>query len=321
MISVIIPVYNVENYIKECLYSVMNQTFEDIEIICVNDGSTDNSLNILNEFKRYDSRFTIISQDNKGLSAARNAGLKVAEGEYIYFLDSDDYIELDALQELHTQVKEKDLDMVLFKTCCFYEDTKENFTNNYFEMNFLNELVNEKVFNYTNLNQKVYDLAVTMGGTFFKHDLISDLTFPEGLIFEDNPFFIEAILKAKRVFFFEKYLYHKRERRDSITNNGSRNFSDIIEIRNIIIELAKKYDNFYGYLYAKKLNLIKSRFLQTSDEFKEDFFNKIKNDFEKHKEEYETSSDFQGLPDNVKSIFYAGLSAENYEGFEDSITS
>ena len=319
-ISVIIPVYNVENYLKECLDSVVNQTFEDIEIISVDDGSTDESLSILKRYWRHDSRFTIISQENKGPSAARNAGLKVAKGDYIYFLDSDDYIELDTLQELYAQASEKDLDMVLFKTCCFHDGSKEKFTNEYFEMSFLEDLVNENIFSYEDLDQKVYDLAVTMGSTFFKRDLISDLIFPEGLIFEDNSFFIEAILNAKRVFFFDKYLYHKRERRNSITVDGSCNFSDIIEIRNILIDLARKYDNFYGYLYAKKFNLIKFRFLQTSDEFKGDFFSKIKQDFENHKDEYESSQDFQNIQEKFKSIFYAGLNAKNYNEFEDMIT-
>lgn len=321
MISVIIPVYNVEKYLNECLDSVVNQTFSDIEIICVNDGSTDGSLSVLKEYSSHDSRLKIISQENRGLSAARNAGLKVAKGNYIYFLDSDDYIELDALQELYTQVTEKDLDMLLFKTCCFDDNSKEKFKENYFEMNFLNDLINGEVFNYKDIDQRVYDLAVTMGSTFFKHELISGFVFPEGLIFEDNPFFIEAILNAKKVFFLEKYLYHKRERKDSITVDGSRNFSDIIKIRNIIIDLAKKYDNFYDYLYVKKLNLIKSRFLQTSNEFKEDFFNKIKKDFENYKTEYESSEEFQNIPDKVKSIFYAGLKSKNWEEFEDNINS
>lgn len=320
-ISVIVPVYNVENYLEVCLDSVVNQTFRDIEIICVNDGSTDGSLSILKEYCKHDSRFTIISQENRGLSAARNAGFKVAKGNYIYFLDSDDYIELDALQKLYTHCVEKDLDMLLFKTCCFDDVSKEKFKESYFEMNFLTDLIKGEVFNYKDINQKVYDLAVTMGSTFFRYELISDLTFPEGLIFEDNPFFIEAILNAKRVYFLEEYLYHKRERRNSITVDGSRNFSDIIEIRNIIIDLAKEYDNFYGYLYAKKLGLIKSRYLQTANEFKEEFFNKIKKDFEKHKSEYESSDEFQNLSDNVKSIFYAGLNSKNYREFEDSINS
>lgn len=219
-ISVIIPVHNAENYLKECLDSVVNQTFEDIEIICVDDGSSDKSLQILKKYWRHDSRFTIISQENKGLFSARNAGLKVAKGDYAYFLDSDEYIELDALQELYNQANEKDLDMVLFKTRCFFDDTKEKFTNEYFEMDFLEDLVDGNIFCYEDINQKDNDLTVPMGSTFFKCDLISDLTFPEGLIVEGNPFFMAAILKAKRVLFLDKYLHNKRERNDSITVDG-----------------------------------------------------------------------------------------------------
>ena len=168
------------------------------------------------------------------------------------------------------------------------------------------------------LGSLITDLAVTVPGVLFRRDLISNLKFPEDLIFEDNVFFTEAVFNAKRILFYNKHLYYYRMRKDSITNSGS-NFSDIIEIRNMIIDLAKKYDNFYSYLYAKKLNLIKFRFSQTSDEFKEDFFNKIKIDFEKHKDEYESSEDFQNLPDDVKSIFYAGLDSKNYEEFENKI--
>ena len=97
-ISVIIPVYNVENYLEESLDSIINQTFTDLEIICVNDGSTDNSPSILNNYANKDSRINIINQENKGLSAARNSGLDVATGDYIYFFDSDDILELTALE-------------------------------------------------------------------------------------------------------------------------------------------------------------------------------------------------------------------------------
>ena len=92
-VSVIIAVYNVENFLEECLNSVINQTFDDIEIICVNDGSTDSSAEILDRFAQKDSRIKIITQPNGGLSKARNAGLKIASGKFVYFLDSDDYIE------------------------------------------------------------------------------------------------------------------------------------------------------------------------------------------------------------------------------------
>ena len=99
-ISVIIPVYNVENYLKRCLNSVLNQTLKDIEIICVNDGSTDDSAQICEEYALKDERFSVFHQENKGVSAARNKGLSLAEGEYICFIDSDDSIKENYLSHL-----------------------------------------------------------------------------------------------------------------------------------------------------------------------------------------------------------------------------
>lgn len=98
LVSIVIPVYNVELYLRECLDSVISQTYHNLEIICVNDGSPDNSLSILEEYAAKDSRIRIISQENAGISVARNTGMDVATGEYIYFLDSDDYIALEMVE-------------------------------------------------------------------------------------------------------------------------------------------------------------------------------------------------------------------------------
>lgn len=323
VISVIIPVYNVEPYLKESLDSVCNQTFKDIEIICVNDGSTDNSLQILEEYKKIDSRISIISKENGGLSSARNVGLRHAKGEYIYFLDSDDYLELNALKEVYELSVKNDLDMLIFKLQCFNDKTKEKFTTPYFEMEFLNDLVGENVFNYKDIGAaKIFDIVVTMQSSFFRHDLISDMRFPEGLIFEDTLFFPEALFRAQNVFFYNKYLCNYRIREDSITASDFKNFSDIIEIMNLIIDLTKKYDNFdefKGILYSKKLIRIKYRFLEISDDYKKDFFDKIKKDFLSKKGEYESDESFHNVSDKIKKIFYAGLKSKDYEEFEKSI--
>lgn len=105
-LSVIIPVYNVEKYLKRCLDSVINQTLKDIEILCINDGSTDDSLSILEEYKSKDSRIVIISQGNKGLAATRNVGIENAKGEYLAFVDSDDWINSKFLECLYSSAKE-----------------------------------------------------------------------------------------------------------------------------------------------------------------------------------------------------------------------
>lgn len=112
-ISIIIPVYNVEKYLRECLGSILNQTFTDFEVICVNDGSTDSSLKILEEYSQKDSRFKIINQEKQGAGAARNNGLKYAQGEFVQFLDSDDYFEPTMLEEMYNKAREFDADLVV----------------------------------------------------------------------------------------------------------------------------------------------------------------------------------------------------------------
>ena len=109
-ISVIIPVYNVEKYLRRCLDSVINQTFRDLEIICVNDGSTDGSAEVLEEYKNKDKRIVLLNRENAGPGAARNAGLKIAKGKYISFIDSDDWIDLDFFEKLYTAAEKYDAD-------------------------------------------------------------------------------------------------------------------------------------------------------------------------------------------------------------------
>lgn len=121
MVSVIIPVYNVEKYLPECLDSVIAQSVEDIEIICVNDGSTDGSGEILNTYAEKDRRIRIITQENRGLSAARNAGAAVSSGRYLYFLDSDDMIAPDALKLMTERCQADQLDFLRFNMEPFYE--------------------------------------------------------------------------------------------------------------------------------------------------------------------------------------------------------
>ena len=122
MISVIVPVYNVEEYLEECLESIQNQTYTNFEVILVNDGSTDASKEICERFCRQDSRFYLINQENKGLSGARNRGMSESHGEFITFVDSDDVLKEDMLEQLIKQVTLDDIDIV---ECWYTNDQKE----------------------------------------------------------------------------------------------------------------------------------------------------------------------------------------------------
>ena len=318
-VSVIIPVYNVENYLEECLDSIINQTLKDIEIICINDGSTDNSLEILNDYASKDSRIKVLTQENKGLSATRNHGLKLAEGEYIYFMDSDDILELTALEELYGISKnDEECDMVIFKLINFDDDSNEKFISNYYEMEFLRKFKN-KYFSYKDVGIKIFDVAVSTPGKFFKRDLIHDLTFPEGLIFEDNLFFTEAFLKSNKLYFYDKYLYNRRVRDESITQTPTIKFADSIIIINKMIELAKEFDVYDTYkvkLFEKKMSSGFSRFAAVRDEDKEEYFNILKDDFKRFNEEFKNDPTLSLEADErSKFIFQNVLEYESYKEF------
>lgn len=113
LVSIIIPVYNVQEYLRKCLDSVINQTYKNLEIIIVNDGSTDNSFSICKEYAKKDPRIILLSQENRGLSNARNTGIKKISGNYIYFVDSDDWLRLDAIEESIALAIEYDADLSL----------------------------------------------------------------------------------------------------------------------------------------------------------------------------------------------------------------
>lgn len=123
-ISVIIPVYNVEQYLRECLESVINQTLSELEIICINDGSTDSSLDILREYEQKDNRIIVINQENEGVAATRNVGISLAKGEYISFIDSDDYIDLDFYEKLYNAAKKYKADIACTNLYRFSDSVK-----------------------------------------------------------------------------------------------------------------------------------------------------------------------------------------------------
>ncbi len=319
VISVIIPIFNSELYLKECLDSVCNQTFKNLEIICINDGSTDNSLSILHEYGKQDNRIIIIDQENSGSGMARNVGLNSSNGKYIYFMDSDDFLELNALEDLYSIAEEKKLDILLFKLCSFNDKTYEKFKNPYYEMGFLNKYFKNKIFNYRDLDEKIFSIPASPPGKLYKKELISDIRFPEGIIFEDNPFFIEAILKADKVYFYDEYLYNRRIRDDSVTASNFENFSDCIPMLNMLIDIVKKlnlFEQFASKLYSYKIKTILMRYNMLNHELKLDFFNKMKTDFASHKQEYESDIQFENVDFKLKQIFYLCISSNTQEVFD-----
>ena len=220
-VSVIIPVYNAQQYLIECIGSVLGQTLQDFEIICVDDGSGDASDTILNEYAETDDRFVLLSQTNKGVSAARNAGIKAAKGEYIYFLDSDDYVEPDALETACKLLEAKKLDIVYFDTFAFGEEGIQqadiDAKNRYYARNHAYDAVyTGKNLLYKMLENREYSCPVWK--QVIRKDFLekNNICFYDGIIHEDELYTFQTMLLAERVAYIPKTLHHRRLRKDSI---------------------------------------------------------------------------------------------------------
>lgn len=314
-ISVIIPVYNVEKYLRKCLESVINQTFRDIEIICIDDGSSDNSLKILREYERLDTRIKIISQENKGVSAARNEGLRHATGDYIYFIDSDDYLVRNALERLYNIAIQHSTDLIIFKLINFEHDTRFVISKRYHEMSFLSDY-KRTIFNHKDIKDYIFNLDVTPCTKFFKKELLDGICFYEGLIFEDNILFVDYIFKAKRIYYYDECLYNRRIRKDSITRSYGKNHMDIIPVTNIIFDKIKEfgcYDEFETQLFNFKMYNTYLRLSNISPEFQEEFFQKIKKDFLDKQREFRY---IKTEKDNLIAVFSNILKSNTYREFE-----
>ena len=318
-ISIIIPVFNVENHIGECLDSIINQSFKDIEIICVNDGSTDNSLEILKKYANMDSRVKIITQKNNGVGSARNTGLDHANGDYIYFIDGDDYLQPDALSEIYEISKDKNLDLLIFKLSNFNEATNEK-DYTYSDMPFLKKL--DDVFNYNDFKNDLFRIDVVVGTKLFKNELISDKRFDEELIFEDNLFYINYILDAKRVCFYDKCLYNRRIRDISIIGKGNKKHVDVITVFNKIGNIAKErkvYDEIKEDWFMAKIYGCYNRYDLIMPKYKEYFFEELKKDFTLHKDEYYDTLNFEKIDALPIAIFENALRYDTSESFDLSV--
>ena len=150
-VSIIIPVYNVEQYLPKCLDSIINQTLKDIEIICINDGSTDNSLSILKEYASKDDRMIIIDKENKGQGIARNLGIKKAKGKYIGFVDPDDWVDIQMFEKMYNQAQKLNSEIVICDLVK-YQEWNEKYTKFYFHIEAKNTYKSKKIYLKTNEN-------------------------------------------------------------------------------------------------------------------------------------------------------------------------
>lgn len=221
-VSVIIPVYNVEAYLRECLDSVIGQTLDDIEIICINDASTDNSLAILKEYKDVDNRIRIINNpENQGLSCARNNGMKSASGKYIYFLDSDDYIALNAMEELYHIAEEDKLDVIFFdsKLVLDIEELRHEMVRDDL---FMTKAVYPNIITgkeFLAEMRKNNELREPVWIQFWNRSVLQqkEIAFYPGIVHEDLLFTFKGLMNASRLLCINQCYHFYRKRENAIT--------------------------------------------------------------------------------------------------------
>ena len=234
-VSVIVPVFNVEKYIDKCLNSLVNQTLNDIEIIVVNDGSPDNSQKIIDRYaKKFPKKIKSFIKENGGLSSARNYGLKHAKGEFISFVDSDDWLDLDALFNMYTLAVKNNSDVVICDMVDHYENGKSVYHN------------------CTKFNS-IYEVTPSACNKIFKRKFIKNIKFTEGIWYEDLDFTTKLFLSGAKVSTLSSGLYNCNSRNDSImNNNNSIKNLDIITVIENIKKFAKNNelynDNIFSFL-------------------------------------------------------------------------
>ncbi len=258
-VSVILPIYNQERYLSKALNSLQNQTLEEIEFICVNDGSKDKSLDILSDFADSDNRVRILDQKNQGCGVARNNGLKLARGEYIAFLDPDDWFEPNALETLYTKSEKQNCDMVVFNFNKINEDGSlfGQFNLKKRLQRFFDIKEGEN-FHWRDIQSRVLGgMYPVAWNKFYKHELVKKhrLHFAKSNLAEDNVFVFGATLHSDRIGYSDKYLYNYLIRENSaIRSRSDRNFclfNSIDSVRKLLndLGLAKELKNeFDGYI-------------------------------------------------------------------------
>ena len=258
LISIVIPVYNVKKYLSKCIDSVISQTYSNIEIILVDDGSNDGCSEMCDKYKKNDNRVIVIHKENGGLSDARNVGIKIARGEYITFIDSDDFIEKNYIEYLYSLINENNSDLAI---CEYKYITEKNQILNKFDDNGCVNVFSRKEALIELCNEKMFSNSAW--GKLYLTKCFCDIEYPKGKLFEDIPTTYKLFAKCNSIVFGKKALYNYLYRNDAISKqkfslNRLDSITFVEEMTNYIneqypdsISICKKR-KFVEYVYVYK---------------------------------------------------------------------
>lgn len=252
-VSIVIPIYNVEKYLRRCLDSVIKQNTDlEYEIICINDGSKDACAEILSEYAKLYKNLKVIHKENTGLSDTRNIGVDLAQGEYIMFVDSDDFISENTIEEVYKYAKAHNSDVLIFDFARYIENihgyqinTFPNICNRYRENSFNVETADSFVYRF---------VPVSAWAKLYKRELIKDIKFEKGLHYEDVPYWSLVYTSAKRVNYLNKFFYfYTLNRQDAIMSNKDERIFDVFKAFELAADTLKSrgyFEKFKNIHYA-----------------------------------------------------------------------
>lgn len=276
-VSIIVPTYNVEAYLVECMESITNQTLKDIEIICINDGSTDGSLAILKSYAEKDKRIVLVDKENGGYGIGMNIGMSLATGEYIGIVEPDDFVPVNMFGDLYKIAKENDLDFVKADFYRFERATNGDMFLTYNHLDRKNQYYNQ-VFDPSHTPEAIRFIMNTWSGIYRKafldeHNIRHNET--PGASFQDNGFWFQTFAFAKRGMVIDKpYYMNRRDNPNSSVKNVQKIYcinAEYDHIRDILIEYPETWERFKTYYTLKRFHNSVATLRRISNEFKRDY--------------------------------------------------
>ncbi len=289
-VSVVIPIYNVEPYLKACLDSVVNQTLQDIEIICVNDGSTDNSLSIIKEYAGNDSRIKIIDKANSGYGDSMNQGIDMATGEYLGIVEPDDYVVPEMFEELASVADRENADIVKADFYRFVNDDDDNVVRTYIQLTKLERYYNRLI--DPTKEQEVFKFVMNTWSGIYRMSFLNKFhirhnTTP-GASFQDNGFWFKGFCLTHRLYFVNRpYYMNRRDNPNSSVKNPEKVYCANVEydyIKNFLVE-QNLFDLFKDVFLMKLYHNCNFTLGRIANEFKLEYLKKFSEEFAPYLEE------------------------------------
>lgn len=291
-ISVIVPIYNMEKRLDICLQSLERQTLTDLEVILINDGSIDNSSEIIKKhIKKYPNLYKLIDRENRGISASRNEGIKLATGKYIAFVDSDDYIDVNMFEEMYNQITKTDADIAICNYKKVYENSKQ--------ITYHNVSNKCKITSIQKNPKIVYLLDYAPWNKLYKKELWENIEYPIGVKYEDLETILKIFLNANKITYVDRYLYNYYQNSEGETATINERVYDIFiilsNLKDIFSSQSKKIWNAYQELCISKIFIynqliLKKEDIQFSKKFMDKGYHFIESNFTNWKIQYISKS-------------------------------